>query len=327
VLRYLTFLGKENHPEIPFYMRFWLVLNFLLFATQVFLLPGNYGVLLLNNKYQEVKVQFVSKDNNVSASDRHLVALKNSQIKTENKIRDQELELFGGTFVYDLEAVPKVFAIAHGSELNYKLKVNNPAVVQAEINKTILLVNPLKIGKTQISINATNNEGTIETTRFNISVVDEINKMGALEANPIPPKKLVIGEDPFIKDLSSEPFVFSLLDSEPVHLTYQAISSSTNVADVEIKNSILTVTPYSKGSSEITIIANDGYGRMINSVFEITVFGQTLEWPADESLLLLYQSGDVFYLYSKHEKRIWHVRNEDIESMVFYGLIEVFKFN
>jgi len=328
VLRYFTFLGKEDQSTMPFHTRFWLVINFLLFATQIFLLPGNYGVLLLNNKYHEVRVQFNSMDEKLSAIEDKNIAIKhNGPTETKNKIRDQHLELSGTTFVYDLEASPKVFSNAEGSELNYVAKSDKPDIVLFQIDKNILLVQANQKGETTMTIEARNNEGAVEIISFKIIVEDEINKMGAQEANPIPPKTLVIGDEPFVKDLNSKPEVYRLLDSDPVQLSYQASSTAPEVATVDVENSVLTVKPISKGTSEIVITANDGYGHMTSSIFEVTVLGKTLEWPVDESLLLLYQSNDVFYLYSKQEKRIWHVRSEDIESMVFYGLVEVFKFN
>lgn len=328
ILRYLTFLGRENGKlTIPFHMRFWLVINFLLFATQVFLLPGNYGVLILNNKYQEVKVKFVSNTKDESTGEKEIDwAGKSKSGENKNKIRDQQLELAGTPFVCDLDAFPKLFFVSGDGGLNYSVETVNPNIVQLEIENNILIASPVQKGETQVTITAGNSEGVLQKSSFKITVVDEINKMGAQEANPVPTQTLVVGERSFVKDLNTNPPVFDLLDSEPVHLSYRVNSSSPEVASVDIDENILTVKPVSKGSSQIIISANDGYGRMINSMFEVSVLGQTLEWPVDERLLLLYQDNDVFYLYSKTEKRIWHVRSNDIESMVFYGLVGVFKF-
>jgi hypothetical protein len=267
-------------------------------------------------------------DRKLSATeDKNITLKQNGPTETKNKIRDQKLELSGTTFVFDLEASPKVFSNAVGSELKYAAKLDKPNIVQFQIDNNILLVQPNQIGETTMTIEARNSEGAVEMISFKIIVEDEINKMGAQEANPILPQNLVVGDEPFVKDLNSKPEVYRLLDSDPVNLSYQASSTAPEVATVDIENSVLTVKPISKGTSEIVITANDGYGRMISSIFEVTVLGKTLEWPVDERLLLLYQSNDVFYLYSKQEKRIWHVRSEDIESMVFYGLVEVFRFN
>ncbi len=118
--------------------------------------------------------------------------------------------------------------------------------------------------------------------------------------------------------------LFKLIDNEPVRLSFYASSSAPDIASVNIDQNILTVQPISKGSTVITVAANDGFGRIVTTGFNVNVMGQNLDWPVDDRLLLLYQSNDVFFLYSKLEKRIWYVPSDVIESMVYYGLVEIF---
>jgi uncharacterized protein YjdB len=122
----------------------------------------------------------------------------------------------------------------------------------------------------------------------------------------------------------AEPAVFRLLDPQPVQLSFRASSDSPEIAAVNMENSILEVRPVSKGKTKITVWANDGYGRHFSCSFNLTVLDNNLSWPDDIRLLLIYQSDDIFYLYSKQEKRIWYVRSDDIESMVYYGLTTIF---
>ena len=325
VLYYLMTHDKKNQQDMSFHMKFWLTINLLLLATQVILIPGNYGVLLLNNKYQEVKVQFKTSEHLVSVNEvKKPLKLNNRPPKQENKIRDQILEVEGIQFKYNLEASPEVFTDPDGDTLTYSATSDKPNVVSIEMDKNFLTVSPLQIGKAIIKVEAFDSEGLKALTSFNINVEDEIIQWGSEVANPISQKTLFAGEEPFVRDLMAKPSVFKLLDKEPVHLTFQASSSMTDVASVNITGNKLTVQPISRGSTLITIAANDGYGRLVTSEFNLIVLEQKLKWPVDNGLLLLYQSNNVFFLYSKLEKRIWYVRSEDIESMVYYGLVEVF---
>jgi hypothetical protein len=325
VIRYLTLSGKENQSAMTFLLKICLGINFLLFATHVILLPGNYGVLLLSNKYQEVKIQFKSNDQEVSVhEDKVSLKVMNRPPKPVNKIRDQRLEVEGIPFKCNLEASPEIFTDPDGDILTYSATSDKPDIAGIEIDKNFLTVSPLQKGKATVTVVAFDPEGLQESTSFNINVEDEILQWGSEVANPISQKNLVVGEIPFILDLMVEPSVFRLLDKDPVQLSFQASSSATEVARVNIKGRKLTVQPISRGSAVITIAANDGYGRLVTSEFNVIVMEQKLKWPVDNGLLLLYQSNDVFFLYSKLEKRIWYVRSEDIESMVYYGLAEVF---
>lgn len=325
VLYYLMTHDKKSQQDRSFHMKFWMTINLLLLATQIILIPGNYGVLLLNNKYQEVKVQFKANDQVVPVhDDEKPLKLKNLPPKLVNTIRDQILEVEGIQFKYDLEASPEVFTDPDGDVLTYSATSDKPNIVRIEIDKNFLSVSPLQKGQAIIMVEAVDSEGMKASTSFNINVEDDIVQWGAEVANPISQKTLFLGETPFIRDLMAEPSVFRLKDTEPGHLTFQARSSMTNVAMVDITGNKLTVQPISRGITAITITANDGYGGHVTSEFNLIVLEQKLKWPVDNGLLLLYQSNDVFFLYSKLEKRIWYVRSEDIESMVYYGLDEVF---
>jgi len=324
-LYYLMTHDKKSQQDRSFHMKFWMTINLLLLATQVILIPGNYGVLLLNNKYQEVKVQFKSSEQVVPVlEDKKTLKLNNRPPKLVNTIRDQMLEVEGIPFKYDLEASPEVFTDPDGDVLTYSATSDKPNLVRIEIDKNFLSVSPLQKGKTLIMVEAIDREGLKASTSFNIEVEDDIIQWGAEVANPISQKTLFVGETPFIRDLMAEPSVFRLKDTEPGHLTFQAKSSMTNVAMVNITGNKLTVQPISRGITAIRIAANDGYGGQVTAEFNIVVLEQKLKWPVDNGLLLLYQSNNVFFLYSKLEKRIWYVRSEDIESMVYYGLDEVF---
>lgn len=325
-LQYIVSVKKEKQIALTFQMKFWFTINFLLFATHVILIPCNYGVLLLNNTYQEVKVQFNAME--------QMEVLQETLDDSGNEnrppvaiqiIRDQRMETFGSPFMYPLEASPRVFTDPDGHTLNYTASSGNPHIAKAGIDQNILIVSPLQTGETLITVEAADNNGEKDSVSFTVYVDAEIDTWGAEVTDSIPPATLIMGERPFVRDISAAPEVFRLLDPEPVELSFRASSGSPEIAAVNMKGNILEVHPVSKGKSKITILANDGYGRQFGCSFDLTVLDNYLSWPEDNRLLLIYQSNDIFYLYSTLEKRIWYVRSNDIESMVYYGLTTIFK--
>ncbi len=324
-LRYIMSVKKEKDEPVSFHVKFWATINFLLFATQVILVPCNYGVLLLNSKYQEVKTQFktVGQKNDFQKTAQKS-QLNASQVARENAIRNQKLETHGIPFRYNLEAKPQVFTNPEGDMLTYSATSTAPDVAQAEIDGNVLIITPLETGDALITVVARNSEGKEGSVSFSVNVADEIDIWGAEVANQIPPQTLMVGDKPFVRNLMADPTVFRLLDQEPVQLTFQVNCESAQVAGVKISGNVLEVQPLLKGNAVVSVTANDGYGRMVSTEFNVVVLDQKLQWPEDDRLLLIYQSDDEFYLYSKLEKRIWYVRSNDIESMVYYGLAEAF---
>jgi len=90
-------------------------------------------------------------------------------------------------------------------------------------------------------------------------------------ANAIPPRDLAVGGTAFTLDLNAAPAVFNDQDSDI--LTYRATSSAPNIATANIPtgSSILTVTPVTTGSANITVTADDGNGGTATNTFTVTV--------------------------------------------------------
>jgi membrane protein YdbS with pleckstrin-like domain len=47
-------------------------------------------------------------------------------------------------------------------------------------------------------------------------------------------------------------------------------------------------------------------------------------WPQDERLVLLHQQGNRFYFYSQRAKKIWLVRSDEVRSVVYHGMNDLF---
>jgi hypothetical protein len=194
-LQYIVSVKKEKQIALTFQMKFWFSINFLLFATHVILIPSNYGVLLLNNTYQEVKVQFnVMEQNEVQKETIDDSNNENLPPVAVRIIRDQQLETFGSPFIYPLEASPKVFTYPDRHKLNYSAISGNPDIAKAEIDKNILKVSPLQTGEAMITVEARNDKGEKDAVSFTVYVEDEIETWGAEVSDSISPVILVVGE-------------------------------------------------------------------------------------------------------------------------------------
>ena len=97
-------------------------------------------------------------------------------------------------------------------------------------------------------------------------------------------------------------------------LSYTASSSDPMIVKPMVSGDILTVRPISVGRAIITVIANDGRGSTTSTKFAIEIDG----------LLLLHQTANTFYLYSKIGKSVMYVRRSDIVFLSYYGLADIF---
>ncbi|GEM_PF-5894436 len=324
-IRYLSIKNKQNETELNFQTKFWLILNYILFATHVFLLPGNYGVLLLNNRYQEVKVEFITKQKkDFSENELSIVKTENRPPLLLNNIRNQQIDINNLAFEYNLNAKPPIFEDPDGDNLFYNVASNNQNIVKATIEEGVIKLTPLQNGNATIVVTAKDTSNTQISTSFSVNVVEKIDSWGMQKINRFPDKRIKIDDKPLKINLLSENSIFKLRDIKPEDASFRSVSELPDIIEIKVDSSILSLYPVRNGNTNVTVFANDGQGRTLSSVFNVTVLGNYLEWPTDEKLLLLYQADNTFYFYSKLEKRIWHIRSEDIESMVFYGLKVIF---
>ncbi|MEO4055143.1 stalk domain-containing protein [Solibacillus sp. CAU 1738] len=96
-------------------------------------------------------------------------------------------------------------------------------------------------------------------------------------SNPIS-NIVVNNEKSFEIDLSN---VFS--DDEGDTLTYKAISSNAEIANVKIEGAIVTITPNGIGSAKITITADDGNGGVAETSFDFGLYSVIANLRAEVS--------------------------------------------
>jgi len=85
----------------------------------------------------------------------------------------------------------------------------------------------------------------------------------------LPDTFIYVGVDTLIRDLNAPPVVFT--DADGDRLTFQASSSDTTKAKVNLDGSVLKVIPKTKGSAEIAVLASDGRGGSADTTFDMLV--------------------------------------------------------
>lgn len=51
---------------------------------------------------------------------------------------------------------------------------------------------------------------------------------------------------------------------------------------------------------------------------------QNTSWPTEEHLILLDNQNGRFYLYSGEERRLWYIKDSDIYSISYFGMVDIF---
>ena len=103
---------------------------------------------------------------------------------------------------------------------------------------------------------------------------------------PIPDLSLTTDSDPFTIDLYS---VFS--SDENGRLSFRATINNDNIADVDVDNDQLSVSPERTGSTRIRVFAEDSDGRQATDVFRINVRENnppqlTLDFPLQDQTII-----------------------------------------
>ena len=127
----------------------------------------------------------------------------------------------------------------------------------------------LDLGEHNITLRAKDQNnlwGAAQTAMFTINQTGP--NAAPVIANPLFDVELALGKDPFTRDLSADPPVFT--DPEGTAIAYTVESSSPSVAGATMSGSTLTVIAVSEGTATITLAASDGQSATTHS-FTITV--------------------------------------------------------
>ncbi|MBL3658380.1 Ig-like domain-containing protein [Fulvivirga sediminis] len=169
----------------------------------------------------------------------------------------QKYNMGGGTDIIDLSAY---ITDPDMEPLTYTVTAINDAVVDVDIEGKLLFITPLKQGKTYVSIIASDEDGDMVGTSFEVRV---------RKANASPVVVKQTENQDFTADLESVVFNLSEMFEDPDGdvLSYNALSSDEDVVTVVLAEDMLILVKHNSGESEITVDAQDGKGGAVSTTF------------------------------------------------------------
>ena len=139
---------------------------------------------------------------------------------------------------------------------------SNETAVTASLSGSVVTLTPGSEGSSEVTISARRGDLEVSGT-FTVSV----GAADGLEWGvPIPPQTLVVGRSPVVLDVSGH--VVGEVE------TWQASSSNEGVVAASLSGSVVTLTPVSAGSAEVTIRARRG-DLEVSGTFSVSVAPDT----------------------------------------------------
>ncbi len=177
-------------------------------------------------------------------------------------IPDQVRSILLPPLTIDLETI---FGTHDGSELTYKIRNSNEAVVEVDLKNNRLELTPRQVGSALIRVIAIDEEGEQASDRFELKIRDNAPPRLTLQA-PLADQKIFLGAAPLTLNLAT---LFEDPDGDP--LSIEASSSNERVSSPAIDGDVLVLQPQALGSTLITIAVDDLQGGSLEVAFEIEV--------------------------------------------------------
>jgi hypothetical protein len=284
--------------------------NLIFFMPLILLVPINWGRLLFQPLYPEVGLSFKAEER-IGVGRMPIDSWPLELVKPIPKqIIQKRIPL-----KRDLLASPALFHVDDGETLTFTARPDNPAITSAQIDGSILTLTPKSLGTTTIEVTAEDSDGrtversfTVESTGRSTRKPKRIGSIGTIRSNIGWPR---------------DPVVLNLLeyfeDPESGMLSFTASSSDNNIAVPVIADKFLMIIPISSGDAIITINIYDGQGGSLTKEIQVVC-----EQRKRDRMVVIDQQGDVYYLYSRIEKRIWVVDKSEIAAIAYYGLVPIF---
>ena len=183
-----------------------------------------------------------------------------------------------------LPVVLDVSGYVAGEVETWQASSSNEGVVAASLSGSVVTLTPVSEGSSEVTISARRGDLEVSDT-FTVSV----GAADGLEWGvPIPPQTLEVGRSPVVLDVSGH--VVGEVE------TWQASSSNNAFVTVRLSGSVVTLTPVSEGSSEVTISARRG-DLEVSGTFTVSVgAADGLEWGVPVSPQTLKVGGSPIVL-------------------------------
>lgn len=156
-------------------------------------------------------------------------------------------------------SIEGVFTDPDGDELTYTAESGDDNVATLELSGLDLTINGVNAGTTIFSITATDGEFNV------VGEFDVIVETVPVAIDSIPNQSLAIGGENLSLNVSDYFF-----DQDGDVLSY-TIESSGNAATVSLTDADVDMSPFTRGSTSVTVTASDPKGRSATQTFSIAV--------------------------------------------------------
>ncbi len=185
---------------------------------------------------------------------------RNSPPTVSTPVPDQFVNINSATAQVDLS---KTFADPDGDNLSLRAVIANSGIATISITGTTLIITPVAVGSTNVTVTADDGKGGTVTDAFTVSIQ---NNNAPTVANAVPDRIFQVGFANATIDLSN-----TFRDADNDALTLSVAVSNQNVIRASLSGTTLTITEVGRGNANVTVTANDGNGATVSDVFSVTV--------------------------------------------------------
>lgn len=157
-------------------------------------------------------------------------------------------------------ALSKVFNAREGKGLTYTSQTRDENVIISRVEDAKLIIKEAGLGSSQVTVTATDTDGFSTSETFRLRVNDVPNLLVTLPDTTVSPIF-----EAYRIDLDTLFF-----DSDAEELQFSVSNSNEAVAQLNLENSILSLSNLGEGQSQISITADDGDGGITTTSFLYT---------------------------------------------------------
>ena len=148
-----------------------------------------------------------------------------------------------------------------GDALRFTASIGDAGVASVSVASGILTIRAVAKGTTDVTVTATDSEGSSATQAFQVTVPNR----PPTPVGTVPEQTVEVGEA--VRINASQYFA----DADGDALRYTASSADSGVVQVSVASSILTIRAVGKGTADVTLTAADSDDLSATQTFETTV--------------------------------------------------------
>ena len=183
-------------------------------------------------------------------------------------------ELGDMTITADVEETLNMNDVFEGDSLTFRSMVTDSSIVKTSLVDGNLSLMGIDVGSADVSVIATNGIGRSAIATFAVHVETMPTAVGTL-----PAVVLEVGADTFLVEFGD-----AFIDRDGDPLSYEVSVDDGNFVDWRTVNTTMWITPISRGTADVTIVASDPKGRSATQTFALEVGDSQIRQVAEQSL-------------------------------------------